>query len=138
MRKAVNNCVCCDLPCVNCGRRHEEVFICDNCEEEKDVLYLYDNKEICEGCLKAKLISEFIISNSMEEAIKNINKIYNNDVIVFKENSYYLDRDFYLDGDFSTPYNFSEIISEILSEITNVCIDDMINNLGVDVLKIEN
>ena len=64
MRKAVNNCVCCALPCVNCGRRHEEVFICDNCEEEKDVLYLYDNKEICEGCLKAKLISEFIISNS--------------------------------------------------------------------------
>ena len=97
-----------------------------------DVLYLYDNKEICEGCLKAKLISEFIISNSMEEAIKNINKIYNNDVIVFREHSYYLDRDF------STPYNFSEIISEILPEITNVCIDDMINNLGVDVLKIEN
>ena len=103
-----------------------------------DVLYLYDNKEICEDCLKAKLISEFIISNSMEEAIKNINKIYNNDVIVFREHSYYLDRDFYLDGDFSTPYNFSEIISEILPEITNVCIDDMINNLGVDVLKIEN
>ena len=74
-------------------------------------------------------ITKHIISNSMEEAIKNINKIYNNDVIVFREHSYYLDRDFYLDGDFSTPYNFSEIISEILPEITNVCIDDMINNL---------
>ena len=131
MRKTVNNCVCCDLPCINCGRKHEEVFICDNCKEESIKLYLYENEEICEECLKENLIFEFILAANIEEAIKNINTLYGYNVIIFKENSYYLDENF------SVPYNWHDIISEIIQDMKNIYIDDMINYWNVDVIQIE-
>lgn len=54
-----NNCVCCDIPCVNCGRKHEEVWYCDKCEEYVDERHpLYDDgngNEICFECFKEEL-----------------------------------------------------------------------------------
>lgn len=132
MRKTVNNCVCCDLPCINCGRKHEEVFICDSCKEESNKLYLYENEEICEECLKENLISEFVLAVNIEEAIKNINALYGYNAITFKENSYYLDENFFV------PYNWHDIISEIIQDIKSVYIDDMISYWNVDVIQIEN
>ena len=132
MRKTVNNCVCCDLPCINCGRKHEEIFICDNCKEESIKLYLYENEEICEECLKENLIFEFILAVNIEEAIKNINTLYGYNVIIFKENSYYLDENF------SVPYNWHDIISEIIQDIKSIYIDDMISYWNVDVIQIKN
>lgn len=53
-----NNCVGCDIPCMNCGRNHEEVayYSCDKCNEELDAEDLYFDNEsgemYCEDCLK--------------------------------------------------------------------------------------
>ena len=48
-----NNCVGCER-CVRCGRDHESVFYCDECEDYTHELYEYEGKELCWDCYKAK------------------------------------------------------------------------------------
>lgn len=50
MKQIENDCVGCDLPCINCGRDKVEHFYCDKCGEE-ETLYEYDGEELCEDCL---------------------------------------------------------------------------------------
>lgn len=55
MLKYENDCVGCDLPCIDCGRKHKPHMYCDSCGEETDVLYhmidsAYDSQYICKEC----------------------------------------------------------------------------------------
>ena len=54
MRKIENDCVCCDVPCSNCGLKHAVHYYCDDCLDE-DTLYFYDGQELCIECIKEKL-----------------------------------------------------------------------------------
>lgn len=56
-----NNCVSCDIGCVNCGRREQPCWYCDECGDYADEwtpLYIVDGKELCEDCLLESLISK--------------------------------------------------------------------------------
>lgn len=45
-----NDCCDCDLPCVDCGRKHAKHYTCDNCGAE-ETLYEYKGEQLCEECL---------------------------------------------------------------------------------------
>lgn len=53
MIKVENHCVECDLPCINCGRKHVEVRVCDECDEYAD--YITSSGDFCEECLMKAL-----------------------------------------------------------------------------------
>ena len=54
MIKIENDCVGCPTYCINCGNKEVPHFYCDECEEEvnEGELFLFDNKQLCEECLK--------------------------------------------------------------------------------------
>ena len=54
-----NNCVGCAIPCINCGKKHQEVIKCDtpNCDEYAN--YCIDGEDYCEECEKEILIDQF-------------------------------------------------------------------------------
>jgi hypothetical protein len=60
MMKIENHCNCCDLPCIDCGRKRVEVYYCDKCGEElvEDV-YEDEDKHYCDQCLLDKYRKEF-------------------------------------------------------------------------------
>lgn len=49
--KYENECVGCDLPCVNCGRKSVKHLYCDNCGNDCETLYIEGSYELCEECL---------------------------------------------------------------------------------------
>lgn len=53
-----NNCVGCGIPCINCGRKHQEVIKCDNsCDEYAK--YCIDGEDFCEDCAEEILVDKF-------------------------------------------------------------------------------
>jgi hypothetical protein len=54
-----NNCVGCGIPCINCGRKHQEVVKCDtpNCDEYAK--YIIDGEDFCEDCAEEILVDKF-------------------------------------------------------------------------------
>lgn len=52
-----NRCVDCLLPCLgdSCPQRHARCYYCDDCKEEVEKLYWYDNKELCIECIEKRL-----------------------------------------------------------------------------------
>ena len=46
-----NDCVDCDIPCGNCGLKHNPHYICDKCNDDVDFLYDTPDGELCEDCL---------------------------------------------------------------------------------------
>ena len=56
MKVYENDCVSCDLPCIDCGRRRSPHWYCDQCEEEyqPDRLYDYDGEDLCKDCLATR------------------------------------------------------------------------------------
>ena len=49
--KYENDCVSCDIPCVNCGRKRVKHLYCDRCSDDVEELYLYGHDELCKECL---------------------------------------------------------------------------------------
>jgi hypothetical protein len=55
VKKIENHCVCCDIPCIDCGRKHVTVYYCDECGEEiYDDVYDDGEQDLCESCLLKK------------------------------------------------------------------------------------
>lgn len=56
MKKKVNECVNCGLPCLgsSCPNRNVIVICCDECEEETDI-YRFDDEELCIDCIIDRL-----------------------------------------------------------------------------------
>lgn len=84
MRRIENDCVCCEIPCRDCGLKHVEHFYCDNCGEEltEDELYqLYDSdycEECCEKEIKDKFTKELYLKYLLEyDDIDAYNEIIN-------------------------------------------------------------
>ena len=44
-----NHCVCCDLPCVNCGLGSVKVHKCDRCNSNNATAE-FDGEELCRDC----------------------------------------------------------------------------------------
>lgn len=61
-----NNCVGCPQGCVQCGRKEEEVIICDNCEDFAE--FRYENTDYCEDCFNDELIAQFYSLSVKEKA----------------------------------------------------------------------
>lgn len=63
MVKIENHCVCCDIPCIDCGRKRVPVYYCDKCdpkcEEPLEEVYDDGEQELCEACLLKKYRKEF-------------------------------------------------------------------------------
>lgn len=62
-----NNCVSCEH-CINCGRREQETYFCDDCGDYADnwnPLYRLDDKELCWDCYKAQYTEK--ICDDMDE-----------------------------------------------------------------------
>lgn len=67
MRAYEDHCIDCatpSFPCLGerCPRRHVPVFYCDECGE-RDTLYEYHGKELCENCL----INQFSVVEGSDE-----------------------------------------------------------------------
>lgn len=54
MKRIENECVGCDIPCVDCGRKRTPHWYCDKCDEEK-TLYDFEGRELCMDCIKEEL-----------------------------------------------------------------------------------
>ena len=61
MMRIENECVCCDLPCINCGRKHVEVYYCDECDLELgEERYRYNGCDYCLDCFVKQAIEDVI------------------------------------------------------------------------------
>ena len=63
-----NNCVGCPQGCVHCGRKEEEVIVCDNCEDFAE--FRYENTDYCEDCFndfKEMFNFKLMVDKSVEE-----------------------------------------------------------------------
>lgn len=54
MKRIENDCVGCDIPCVDCGLKRNPHWYCDECKCEED-LYLFDDEELCIDCIIKRL-----------------------------------------------------------------------------------
>lgn len=51
MIKEINECVGCDIPCINCGRKHVERLFCDTCDLDIEFGYRFEGEDYCPACL---------------------------------------------------------------------------------------
>lgn len=49
-----NDCVGCDIPCINCGLKRNPHYYCDKCGEE-ETLYQTDEGDLCADCILKNL-----------------------------------------------------------------------------------
>lgn len=54
MIEYVSDCVDCGKPCLGEGCSHYKVtiLVCDHCHDEVDRLWIVDDEQVCEHCLK--------------------------------------------------------------------------------------
>lgn len=57
MKKTESDCVGCGLPCLYtaCPYYEVTVFYCDDCGEECENLYEFDDEELCIDCIEKRL-----------------------------------------------------------------------------------
>ena len=68
MIKIINECVQCDLPCIDCGRKRVEALFCDCCDLQINDGYRFEGEDYCESCLLELIIKRYFDSR---EAIEN-------------------------------------------------------------------
>ena len=53
MRRIINRCVDCGLPCIgsSCLYRNVQIYYCDSCPD-KNAEYQINSEDLCEDCLK--------------------------------------------------------------------------------------
>lgn len=49
-----NDCVGCEIPCIDCGRKRTPHYYCDKCGAEDDIYY-FDDAELCMDCIEEEL-----------------------------------------------------------------------------------
>lgn len=54
MVRIENDCVGCDIPCIDCGRRRTPHYYCDKCDNETHI-YAFDGEELCIECIEERL-----------------------------------------------------------------------------------
>lgn len=56
-KKLVNECVDCGLPCLGnaCPHRNVVRYYCDDCGDEVEKLYNFDDDELCIYCIEKRL-----------------------------------------------------------------------------------
>lgn len=106
MRKIINECVQCDLPCIDCGRKHVEALFCDRCNLQINDGYRFEGEDYCEYCLLDLIIKRYFDSR---EAIE---KFYNSIGALNEE-----------DGNFS--------YDEMINDLNVDDLDDLIKYLGI-------
>ena len=54
MIEYVSDCVDCGKPCIGgaCSHYRVKLLICDKCNDEVDKLWVVDDEQVCEHCLK--------------------------------------------------------------------------------------
>jgi hypothetical protein len=52
-----NHCVGCPQGCINCGRKHAEVYKCDSCGSYAE--YRFEGEDLCEDCAEDVLVDKF-------------------------------------------------------------------------------
>lgn len=127
MIKYENHCYCCDLPCMDCGRKHVAVGYCDVCKDEAEKLYEYAGKEMCEDCMKEMITKEVITGG-----IEVINSFFQEALIIQEDDEYYLSDD-WDEGAFS----YEEIIDLLAEEDFKNCDIELFINYGVQEIEIE-
>ena len=52
-----NDCCGCDIPCIECGRKHNPHFYCDKCGEEFEPQELswVGDEMICDDCMRTSM-----------------------------------------------------------------------------------
>lgn len=126
MIKYENHCYCCDLPCINCGRKHIAVSYCDSCKEESEKLYEYADKEMCEDCLREAITKE-VLSGGIDE----INSFFQKTLIVREGNKYYFSDD--VDKELC---DYEEILSMVEEDFED-CSINYFKNYGAFEIEIE-
>lgn len=69
MIKFENDCVGCEY-CICCGKDHTPYLYCDKCEAQAGELFITDDGQLCEDCLKGsfeKITDENILEYVPEE-----------------------------------------------------------------------
>lgn len=57
MVRTENECCDCGLPCIyeSCPFWAVSRLYCDECDSEEDILYWWDDQQLCLGCIEARL-----------------------------------------------------------------------------------
>lgn len=50
----VDACNGCEI-CLGCGKKHTKKLVCDNCGDDENQLYYFDDKELCIDCIEELL-----------------------------------------------------------------------------------
>lgn len=128
MRRIEDHCVCCDLPCINCGRRNVEVIYCDDCEDSDcEKMFNYNGRELCYDCAKKAIFNDYIYGEKLEGQIAVINQIIDSFIVQIGDNKYVIGYDF------SYEYSLKDAIIEAMDYISrDIDLEDIIDRLEID------
>ena len=132
MIRIEDNCVCCDLPCVNCGRKHEKVLYCDECGDSFETCYNYKGQDLCEDCF----LRQVFIDLSIEELANMVNEIFNTIIYKIVDNKFYVDdRE---DGNFEET-DETDFLSYLENDFySNIDIEKIIDYIGnIDIINLD-
>lgn len=110
MIKEINECVSCDIPCIDCGRKHVEKLFCDTCDLDIDFGYRFEGEDYCSACLINLIKKRYF---DTKEAAENFIRFV------------YEDRPWWIDNLEDTSYE------ELLSLIDEIDLNKTISYLGI-------
>lgn len=131
MIRIEDNCVCCDLPCINCGRRHEKVLYCDRCSDSFERCYNYNGEDLCKDCFFETIFTE----STIEELVDLVNYIFQSNIYKIEDNKFYIDDA--ENGNFGE-FSEEEFSSFLKNDLDNFSIGSVIDYFGnVDIITLD-